>query len=288
MEPPEYRDRYLDVGDQTIRYWDEGNGPVVLFVHGLAASVEFWQYNVGALASRYRVVALDLLGFGRSDKKIEEFSLAYAARFMLEFLNALDIQHASLVGNSLGGLVCLQTAVSCPLRVGRLVLVDPAGFGRELNPLLRLWSIPAVGKAVFWLYQLLFARLRPWVFPGSHSISRGWLARTAEVLRTPGVRENAIKVARAGVTLYGQREELFCDLHEQLGAMTVPTLIIWGDRDPVVPLKHAYIARSLIPNSEVRIMAGCGHLPQLERPEEFNRLALDFLDSGPRAGPTIE
>jgi pimeloyl-ACP methyl ester carboxylesterase len=260
VDLPTYDDRYVEVSGKRIRYWMEGEGPAVVLVHGLAASVEFWQYNLAPLARHHRVYALDLLGFGRSDKEIGTFSLPYAAAWMLDFL-------------------CAQTAVQHPERVERLILVDPAGFGRELNPLLRLWSIPVAGGAVFWLCQRLFPRLREWVYPGSDSITKRWLVRAAEVLRTPGLRENAIKVARIGVNLRGQREELFRDLHEQLRAMTVPTMIIWGDRDPIVPVRHAYVAQSLIPNSEVQIIRDSGHLPQLERPEEFNRLVLDFLAS---------
>jgi len=103
------------------------------------------------------------------------------------------------------------------------------------------------------------------------------------------VRGNAIKVARTGVSLRrGQREELFSHLHGLLVTTSVPTLIIWGGHDSVVPLAHAYAAQKLIPNSEVRIMERCGHLPQLERPEEFNRLVLDFLSANRRRGPSAE
>ena len=277
MDLPTYDDRYVEVGGKKIRYWDQGEGPAVVLVHGLAASVEFWVYNIGALGSPHRVVALDLLGFGRSDKEIGEFSLPYSASFLMDFLDAVGLQEASLVGNSMGGLVCLQTAVDYPERVDRLVLVDPAGFGRELNPLLRLWSIPIAGSAVFWLSQRLFPGLREWVYPGSGSITRAWLLRAAEVLRTPGVRANAVQVARLGVNLRGQREELFRDLHDRLPTLTVPTMIIWGDRDPIVPVRHAYVAQKLIANSQVRIIEGCGHLPQMECPEDFNELVLNFL-----------
>jgi len=275
-----YDDRYVEVSGKRVRYWMEGEGPAVLLVHGLSNSVEFWQYNLASLAARHRVYALDLLGFGRSDKEIETFSLSYSGSFMAQFMDALEIERASLVGNSTGGVICAQTAVQHPERVERLILVDSAGFGRELSPFLRVWSIPGVGKGVFRVYQRLFPRLKSWVFYNSGSIGDRWLAGAAEVLRSPGVRENAIKVVRTGVTLRkGQREELFRDLHRLLAETSVPTLIIWGRNDFVVPLAHAYAAQKLIPNSEVRIIERCGHIPQVERPEEFNRLVLEFLAS---------
>jgi pimeloyl-ACP methyl ester carboxylesterase len=275
---PTYDDRYVEVGGKRIRYWAAGEGPAVVLVHGLSNSAEFWQYNIAALAVRHRVYALDLLGFGKSDKEIGQFSLPYAAAFMADFLDAVGVGQASLVGNSLGGVICAQTAAQYPERVERLILVDPAGFGRELNPFLRVWSIPRVGSGVFWIYQRLFPRVKNWVFYNSACLDEAWVANVAEVLRSPGVRENVITVARTGVSLRGgQREELFRDLHRLLAASSVPTLIIWGSRDFVVPLAHAYAAQKVIPNSEVRVMRRCGHIPQVERPDEFNALVLDFL-----------
>ena len=287
MDLPTYDDRYVEVSGKRIRYWMEGEGTAVVLVHGLANSVEFWQYNVAPLARSHRVYALDLLGFGRSDKEIGTFSLPYAAASIVDFLDAVEVERASLVGNSLGGVVCAQTAVQYPERVERLILVDSAGFGRGLSPFLRVWSIPGVGSGVFRIYQRLFPRLKRWVFYGSGSMNEGWLAGATEVLRSPGVRENALKVVRAGVSLRkGQREELFGNLHGLLAETSVPTLIIWGNHDFVVPLAHAYAAQKLIPDSEVQIIERCGHIPQEERPEEFNRLVLDFLSANRRGEPS--
>ncbi len=255
----------------------QGKGPGLILVHGLAGSVEFWQYNVGPLATEHRVYALDLLGFGGSDKEIEDLSLEYAASFLTQFMDGVGLERASLAGNSLGGLVCAQTAVRSPERVAKLILVDSAGFGRELSPFLRLWSVPVLGDLVFRLYQRAFASLRRWILRDSSSIDDEWLAAAATVLRTPGVRENALRIARMGVSLRGQRQEMLADLRREVAGMETPTLIIWGGRDLVVPVTHAYAARELIPHAEVRIMEGCGHMPQLERPQQFNRLVVDFL-----------
>jgi len=289
VDLPTYDDRYVEVGGKRIRYWMQGEGPAVVLLHGLSNSVEFWQYNIASLATRRRVYALDLLGFGKSDKEIGTFSLSYSGSFMAQFMDALGIERATLVGNSLGGAISAQTAVQYPERVERLILVDPAGFGRELSPFLRVWAIPMAGSVVFRLYQRLFPRLKKWVFYKSRSIDDRWLAGATEVLRSPGVRENAIKVVRTGVSLRrGQREELFGDLHGLLAETSVPTLIIWGRNDFVVPLAHAYVAQKLIPNSEVRIIERCGHIPQVERPEEFNRLVLDFLSADRGREPSTE
>jgi 4,5:9,10-diseco-3-hydroxy-5,9,17-trioxoandrosta-1(10),2-diene-4-oate hydrolase len=234
------------------------------------------------------VYALDLPGFGKSDKEIEDFSLDYAAAFLARFMDAVGIERASLAGNSLGGVVCAQTAVQFPERVSNLVLVGSAGFGRELSPYLRLWSVPVLGDLAFRTYQGLFPMLKRWVFRSPQSIGDEWFSETAAVLRSEAVRKNALKVARMGVTLRGQRQELLGELHRELAVMEAPTLIIWGRDDPAVPLSHAYHARDLIPNSEVRVMERCGHLPQVERPDELNELVLDFLSASLRAEPTEE
>ena len=271
MVLPHYQDRTAVVNGSTIRYWVEGSGQNLLLVHGLACSIEFWRYNVGPLAGGCRVYAMDLPGCGRSDKQVTEFSLAYGASFLRGFMDALGIGRATLVGHSLGGALCAQFAVQFPERTRALILVDSAGFGRELHWFLRLWSLPLLGDLVFRAVQRAFPALK------SSSISDEWVQGAAKMLRMPGVREAALRIARTGASLRGQREELFHDLHASLGSLSLPALIVWGDCDPAVPVSHADRAKSLIPSSTVRIMHGRGHIPQVERPAEFNALLLDFL-----------
>ncbi len=280
MALPKYEDHHIQVDGKNIRYWVEGEGRAVILVHGLTCSAEFWQHNVAALSQHYRVYALDLLGFARSDKEIDELSLSYGASFIARFMRVLGIERATLVGNSFGGTLCAQFAVQFTSRLGKLVLVDSAGFGRELHLLFRLESVPVLGSAMFSLYQRVFPLTARWAYYDPSSVDKEWLAETAATLRIPGVKDNALKVIKMGVDLGGQREELFRDLHRQLADMTAPTLIIWGSDDALVPVSHAYAAHELIPNSQVRIMQRCGHLPQVERPQEFNQLVLDFLSEG--------
>jgi pimeloyl-ACP methyl ester carboxylesterase len=277
MELPRYEDHYVEVGGSRVRYWVEGDGPVLLLVHGLACSAEFWQCNVGPLATEHRVYALDLPGFGLSDKEVGDYSLEYAASFLKGFMDAVGVERATLAGNSMGGVLSAQFAVQFPESTDGLILVGSAGFGRDLNPFLRTWSVAVVGDLVLRVYQKAFPALKRFVFCDAGSIGKAWVEGAAAMLRMPGVRENTLKVAQMGIDLHGQREEMFRSLHIALGGLTVPTLIVWGDRDVAVPVAHAYTAAKLIPHSEVRIMERCGHTPQVERPEEFNELVLDFL-----------
>ncbi len=277
MAVPKYDDHYVRVDGKNIRYWVAGHGPAVILVHGLGCSAEFWQYNIGPLSQQSRVYALDLLGFGRSDKEIDEWSLSYGASFIARFMDALELERATLVGNSFGGTLCAQFAVQFTSRLDKLVLVDSAGFGRELNLFLRLESVPVLASALLILYRWVLPLAARWAYSDPSSVDQEWLAETVAIVSSPEVRANALKVIRMGVDLGGQREEFFRDLHRRLTHMTAPTLIIWGSDDALVPVSHAYAADKLIPNSQVRILQHCGHLPQVERPEEFNQLLLEFL-----------
>jgi pimeloyl-ACP methyl ester carboxylesterase len=280
MTLPKYEDHYIKVGRNDIYYWVEGEGPPVILVHGLACSAEFWQYNVRPLSQQYRVYAPDLEGFGRSGKDVGKISLGYGAVFIANFMEALGIEPATLAGNSMGGVACAQFAVKYPSRLDKLILVDSAGFGRELHPVFRLLPVPVVGGVAFSFYQWLFPFVVRLNFPGPDSVDKEWIDGAAAMLRMPGVKENSLKIIKLGVDLWGQREDIFHDLHRQLRNMIAPTLIIWGSHDLAVPVSHAYNAQKLIPNSRVQIMEGCGHTPQVERPEEFNQLVLDFLSEG--------
>jgi pimeloyl-ACP methyl ester carboxylesterase len=277
MPLPQYQDRTAVVDGSTIRYWVEGSGQDILLVHGLACSVEFWRHNLGPLATGHQVFALDLPGCGLSDKQVAQFSLAYGASFLKGFMDSVGIGRAVVVGHSMGGALCAQFAVQHPERTRALILVDSAGFGRELQWFLRLWTLPLVGEVLFRAYQRAFPALKGMVFCDGSSISDEWIQGAAAMLRMPGVRETALEIVRTGADLGGQREELFQDLHARLPSLNIPALIVWGERDHAVPVSHAERAKSLIPGSKVSIMPGRGHIPQVERPNEFDQLVSDFL-----------
>ncbi len=127
------QDRYVQVGQINTRYWTEGDkGTTVILLHGIGSSVETWTYNISVLAQHHRVYAVDLVGAGRSDKPPATYSLTYLAQFVLGFMDAMSIECASLVGNSLGGGVALQFALNFPQKVEKLVLVNSLGLGKEI------------------------------------------------------------------------------------------------------------------------------------------------------------
>lgn len=267
-------EKYLEVGGLKLRVWDVGAGPAVVLVHGIGASLEYWRYTVPALAGRHRVLAIDLPGCGFSERGETIPTLPETADLLTGLLDALGLERASLIGASMGGLVCLETALRYPDRVERLILSNSAGLGREVSIFWRLVAVPPIGRALIgfnrlaarqgWLNMFYHPRSEPEIVERC----RRWTSR-------PDLTDTLVEAAVHGLDLGGQRPEIV--RVDRLAELTMPTLIVWGDRDWVIPLKHGERARRLIPNARFEVIERCAHCPQLERPQEFNRLATAFL-----------
>lgn len=274
-------DRYVKVREINTRYWVLGQGSPLLLIHGLGASCEYWRYNIRALSQGYRVYAFDLPGFGRSDKRIDDYSLHFVGEFVASFLDTQGVDRASLVGNSLGGAVSLQFAVRYPHRLEKLVLVSSGGLGREVHLYFRFLKIPLWGECLAWSWGTrpgTRLTLRSIVYE-PQVITDEFVDQMAELARLPGTKEMLLSVARTGIDLRGQNMVLLEPLLRRVPEIEAPTLITWGAQDPILPLAHAHVAHQMMKNSQLRILDHCGHVPQIERPEEFNQLVLDFLGS---------
>ena len=279
MKNPE--DRYVKVGETNTRYWVLGEGSPLLLIHGLGASCDYWRYNIRALSQGYQVYAFDLPGFGRSDKRMDDYSLHFAGEFVAAFLDTQGVDRASLVGNSLGGAVSLQFAVQHPHRLEKLVLVSSGGLGRELPLSFRLLTIPLLGESIAWAWGTrpgMRLTLRSIVYD-PQVLKDELVDQMAELARLSGAKEMLLSVARTGINLRGQNMKLLEPLLRRVPEIEAPTLIIWGAQDPIIPVAHAHIAHQMIRNSQLHILDRCGHVPQIEKPEEFNRLVLEFLGS---------
>ncbi len=270
-------DRYCRVGRVNVRYWELGEGPPVVLIHGIGASVEYWQPNIEPLARQHRVFAVDLPGFGWSDKIEEELTEALLRQFIIRFLDAQGVDRASLVGNSMGGLFALSAAIDYAERVHKLVLVDNAGFGASVAWWLRLLSIPGLGELIFRPGSRTLRWIAPFLFFNPSPLIDSWVGYAAELLALPGARRAFLQVLRQGVNLRGLRPEFRSRIRDSLKHLHVPTLIVWGHQDRVIPMSQGLAGLAQIPGCELHIFDRCGHLPQLERPAEFNRLVLAFL-----------
>jgi 4,5:9,10-diseco-3-hydroxy-5,9,17-trioxoandrosta-1(10),2-diene-4-oate hydrolase len=272
------QDRYVKVGNINTRFWQAGDkGSAVVLVHGLGGFIENWVNNINVLAQRHRVYAMDLVGFGRSDKTPLVKDFYTLVQFISDFMDTQNIKKASLVGNSMGGGLVLQFALRFPQKVARLVLVDNAGMGRDVIIDFRVCSLPFLGE--FLIRPSLKGTEKLWkeIVYDPALVTPELVKMCYELGSLPGASESLLTVLRAGINLWGQRANLTKSLLKDLGKIAAPTIIFWGKQDRIIPAAHAQIAASKIPGAELHIFDRCGHMPMFEHPDEFNKIVLDFL-----------
>ncbi len=270
---------HISIHGHQVGYRRGGQGPVLLLLHGIAGSSLTWVPAMRLLQSDYTVLAPDFLGHGASERPLGDYSLGNLATVMRDFLNLLGIDRATVVGQSFGGGVTLQFAYQFPERCERLVLVDAGGLGREVSWILRLATLPG---AEYVMPALFPAFVRNWGDPVIKFFGgRGFRnAEAVEMWRsykslTEGDSRNAfVRTMRSVIDPGGQSvsaaDRLYLAAH-------MPTLIVWGDRDRIIPLDHAYRAHESMPNSRLEVMKGVGHYPHAEDPVGFVEILRDFL-----------
>jgi pimeloyl-ACP methyl ester carboxylesterase len=270
----------------AVRTAGPPDAPVVLLLHGLAGSATTWERVAPLLAHRFRVIAPDLLGHGGSAKPRGEYSLGAHANLLRDVLVALGHERATLVGQSFGGGVAMQFAYQFPARCERLVLVASGGLGLEVSPLLRALSV-AGADLVFPLVcspalRDAGSRLGAWLgrvgLRASPVVAETW--RSYASLADVDARRAFFRTLRAVIDSDGQAVSAADRLYLAAG---VPTLIVWGAADPIIPVRHAHDAHRSIPGSRLEIYEGVGHYPHCEEPERFAATFSDFVASNPPA-----
>lgn len=257
-------------------------GPVVLLIHGITGCARQWDEVMPLLAERYTVVAPDLLGHGQSAKPRGDYSLGAYAVGVRDLLVALGHRRATVVGHSLGGGIAMQFAYEYPPFAERLVLVSSGGIGREVHLLLRAATLPGSelvlplisNERVNGVGNLLaqaLGRLGLKAGPDLAEMARGYGS-----LSDAGARQAFIHTLRAVLDIGGQRVSATDRLYL---AELVPSLVIWGSRDPLIPVEHARIADQELPNNQLEIFEGAGHFPQLHDPVRFAHRLIDFIES---------
>ena len=267
--------RYIEVSGIRTHYIAAGQGPPVVLLHGLGASVTTWSETIEPLAQRYAVYAMDIPGHGDSDKPDMDYTAEVGVSYLLNFLEALGLPQAALVGNSMGGFLALKTALEHPDRVSRLALVDSAGLGRELALFLRVASLPLLGELMDWQRSVGTRTIVRQVFAQRGYASPGLVEELSRTRSAPGAHRAELSALRDGVDLGGFRRRHI--LLERLPELRQPLLVVWGAQDRIIPVAHAYAAAQRLPSARLVVYQECGHWPQMERAEEFNRELAAFL-----------
>jgi pimeloyl-ACP methyl ester carboxylesterase len=281
--------KFLELHGDRVAYRDEGNGEVLLLIHGMAGSSDAWRDLTPRLAKNYRVVAPDLLGHGQSTKPRGDYSLGAFAVWLRDFLDELGIARATIVGHSLGGGVAMQFIYQHPDYCERVILISSGGLGNDVGWILRLLSAPG---AEFIL---------PLIAPspvltvgnkiGSWFTSAGMRApRASEIWRAyssfsdPPTRDAFLRTLRSVVDYRGQAVSALNRLHVR---SELPTLAIWGADDEIIPVEHGYAAQAARPGSRLEVLPGVGHFAHVEAPNEVAEIIDDFMTTTKIAGTHV-
>ncbi|MCD2175907.1 alpha/beta fold hydrolase [Rhizobium sp. C4] len=273
-------DRTIRIDGIQVRYRQAGNsGPVLLCIHGIAASLEVWEKQLEGLSDRFRVIALDLPGHGLSEINQRPFDLPDFAEFCWHFLDALGMDNAFILGNSMGGGIALLMAGQQPERAQKIILAAAASLGRRSPLPFRLMTLPLLGEimnkpgkaavdqqlhAIFFDQACVTAHIRDCV--------------TRNVFK-PGGATAFLKTLRTITDLGGQRQVVVQRSLTTLRSLRMPVLFIHGRQDAVLIVDHSIEAQKLTSNSRIILLEECGHTPQWEKPSQFNTATAEFLSS---------
>jgi pimeloyl-ACP methyl ester carboxylesterase len=267
----------VEVDGTPVNHVDLGSGerePVV-FVHGLGGQWQNWLENLPRVAQERRVLALDLPGFGLTPEPHDEITIPGYGRFVDAFCERLDLGRVAIVGNSMGGYIAAEVAIQFPARVSRLVLVSAAGISSAATihaPIL------TAGRVFTAIVTHTAARHRAFAArPLSRHFSLSLVARHPRLIRADLAYEGFFKGAGKPGFDDALRASLDYDFRERLPEVSVPTLIVWGGKDAIIPVRDASEFERLIPDSRKVVMRDTGHIPMAERPQAFNDLLMEFL-----------
>lgn len=267
-------DKYITVKGIKTRYWDEGSGQhTFVLIHGVGASVDHWEKTVPVLQKYARVIAVDLVGFGATEKPEICYSHKMFQQFLYDFLKKLKINRCILVGHSMGGGIALEFAASYPETVEKLVLVSSAGFDRKIPFSYILVSVPLMGKLLLQSKSkaMMAAVMRRFAYQKA-GISDNLVKHAHSHFNSPGAKGALISAFRQHVGIQGIKKSILEMVKKKTKMIDMPVMIIWGKKDKLLSPQGALNAKKLIPQAELYFIEDCGHMPQLEQPEIFNQL----------------
>jgi pimeloyl-ACP methyl ester carboxylesterase len=272
---------FIDVNNIDVHYWDEGRGDVLILVHGFSSSVYTWRLNVEPLAEEFRVVVLDLPGFGYTDKPRDfDYSLEGYSDFLIDFMDVMDIDSATLAGNSMGGGGALTTALNSPERVDKLILVDSTGYPEHEEddevflPFL-LMGMPVAGEVLMSLNFrcVVEESMKGGVYYDNSFVTDEMVDYYYNAFRSENGQKAPLWVIRNLMATPPMGTE-------NISRISMPTLILWGEEDTLIPVEHAAFFDEDISDSRAVIYAEAGHLPHEEKADAVNEEIIDFMKHG--------
>jgi pimeloyl-ACP methyl ester carboxylesterase len=258
------KEKTIKIDGNAIRYVEAGTSKEnLLLIHGLGASAERWEHVIPQFAKNYRVLVPDLIGFGLSDKPLVDYTTDYLSEFITKFLKKLNIDSVSIIGSSLGGQIGAEFAYQNNSMVKKLILVSPSGVMKHSTPALDAYVMAALypsDSSASNAFQMM---------SGSKNIDKKTVRGFVERMKLPNAKMAFMS------TLLGLKDAEV--ISEKLGSIKSPTLIIWGENDPVIPVKYAQSFVSEIDDCRFVKMENCGHTPYVEYPDKFYKIVSDFL-----------
>ncbi|MGK0249753.1 MAG: pimeloyl-ACP methyl ester carboxylesterase [Oleispira sp.] len=270
--------KFLAVDDLIIHYRDEGTGPTLVLLHGVASSLHTWDDWVERLVPYYRIIRIDLPGHGLTgnDPSVERYETPYMVDKLDKFLNALSIDDIYLAGNSLGGYISWNYALYRPDRVKKMVLLDAAGFPQDMPFFMNLAALPVIGELNgFMMPKFIMDMNIKAAFGDGDKVTDELQQRYFDLTMRQGNRAALVNVFR---TMKEQSHQ--SNLGDRVKEIQVPTLLMWGDQDEWVPLSIMKQFEEALPNSQSIVYEGVGHMPMEELPIQTSRDAHGFLILG--------
>lgn len=259
-------EKFVKINEHNIRYLNEGkNEKTIVLIHGLGASAERWECVMPYFTKKYRVIAPDLIGFGLSDKPNADYTIDFFVKFLSDFLDSLEIKEATLVGSSLGGQIVAEYAISNPTKLEKMVLVSPSGVVDYSTPALDSYITAALHPNkdnVKNAFQIMSGN------------DKHVKQEIVELFLNRISLPNA-KMAFMSALMSNRNAKISC---EKLANVSIPSLVIWGLLDPVIPIENAKLFFSCISNCQYIEMEGCGHTPFVDMPQKFSEIILKFLN----------
>ncbi len=261
------QEQFVTVSGNKIRYLESGKSDdYIVLIHGLGASAERWEFVIPEFSKHHKVIVPDLIGFGYSDKPLVDYTTDFFSDFLGNFLQKLGIKRTHIIGSSLGGQITAEFTSKNQDLIENLVLVSPSGIMKHSTPALDAYVMAALYPNLE-VAQNAFEMMAGPTRVINQKIIKDFVKR----MKLPNA-----KMAFMSTLLGLKNAEL---ITKSLQKISAPSLIIWGEDDPVIPVKYADDFVSSIPDCRFYMMDNCGHTPYVDDPERFSKLVLDFLEN---------